>query len=90
MAPRISPLLTSTTPTYPPPGSPALLLSTSLPAPAPSPFLEADPPGLLLALPESPIPTLAFPVPTHRHNLSTSSAPPVIQDPGRGEKETGL
>jgi hypothetical protein len=55
----------------------AFLLSSSLPAPVPSPFLKAEA-ASYIPLPESPLPTLAFPAPSHRHNLSTSSAPPMI------------
>ncbi|TPX08761.1 uncharacterized protein E0L32_009823 [Thyridium curvatum] len=78
-----TPFMTST-PTYPPPEDPSTLLSTSLPAAAPSPFLRSEP-FHMLPLPESPVPNLGFPqLPGHRHNLSTSSAP----TPG-GDREKG-
>ena len=70
--------LTTTTPHFPPLEDPAfLLLSSSLPAPGPPPFLKSE---THLSVPASPIPGLAFPAPSHRHNLSTSSAPPMLRD----------
>jgi hypothetical protein len=81
-------MIFSTTPNYPPPGDPALM-SSSLPTTrAPSPFLSAEQPSML-PQPESPIATLQLPsYMGHRHNISTASAPPLINQPydedGRG------
>ncbi len=88
MAPRTPSLLTNTLAyphPHPPLEDPAFFLSSSLPAP--SPFLKTESLGNMLPLPESPLPARAFPVvPSHRHHLSTSSAPPAVQDKGKGKE----
>ncbi|KAL8396741.1 hypothetical protein RB594_003717 [Gaeumannomyces avenae] len=75
-----TPTWLSTTPTFPPPEDALSLLSSSLPAPAPSPFLRPEQFASLPA-PESPVPRLS--VPSHRQNPSISfvaSAPPSMMD----------